>query len=112
MALLESYPWPGNVRELRNVIERTKILEDDPVVRAAALRAALGPALPAPSPGGPACSSRPRDSISRRYLLRQALQLSRGSKAGAARLLGLSRGTLRYRIEKYGLEAEIAGEGG
>ena len=46
-----------------------------------------------------------------RSLLVQALKKSGGSQTGAARLLGLSRDTLRYRLEKFGIDAASVREG-
>ena len=46
-----------------------------------------------------------------RSLLMQALKKSGGSQTGAARLLGLSRDTLRYRLEKFGIDAASVREG-
>ena len=98
------YAWPGNVRELRNVIEQTVLLANE---------ATIGPAqLPFCSLlGGLATATRPVDqsasSLSleqtERDLLSQALERTAWNVTHAARLLGVSRDTLRYRIEKHGL---------
>jgi Nif-specific regulatory protein len=84
---LESYEWPGNVRELANVIERAVVLGRGPVLNIADL------------PGRIAASEARRSSQSlsyrdamearRRELVIKALEQSHGSRAGAARLLGL-----------------------
>jgi DNA-binding NtrC family response regulator len=103
LAMLERYAWPGNVRELRNVIERVVILEDAAELRpehlpdelqlgARALDLEPGFKLPA---GGVDLERLEKD------LIRQALAQAQGNKTRAAELLGLSRDTLRYRIEKY-----------
>lgn len=101
---LESYRWPGNARELRNVLERILLLEDDD-------RITLGHLPPeirgAATPGGPV-SVLPAEGIDlerlEQELIRQALERAQGNKSSAARLLGLTRDTLRYRLEKYGIE--------
>jgi two-component system, NtrC family, response regulator AtoC len=100
---LEAYSWPGNARELRNVIERVLLLEDSDAIRADQLPAEVsgngtrnskGMVLPA---NGVDLEELERD------LICQALARADGNKTGAARLLGLSRDTLRYRLEKYGI---------
>ena len=108
MAMLERYAWPGNVRELKNVIERAMILEEGAEILPAHLPDELKPGgrvldlepgfkLPA---GGIQLEDLEKD------LIRQALEQARGNKTRAAELLGLTRDTLRYRVEKYGLSAE------
>lgn len=105
---LESYDWPGNARQLRNVLERIVLLRDDEIIDL--------PSLPAEFHGGVRGFSAPfgalplpEDGVDlealERDLIRQALSRTGGNKTRAARLLGLSRDTLRYRVEKYGLEA-------
>jgi DNA-binding NtrC family response regulator len=104
-ALLAGYAWPGNVRELRNVIERALLLASGdrlgsadlaPLLRPPAGDAGRGPAVTLPE-GGIDLESLERD------LIRQALERTGGNRTRAAGLLGLSRDTLRYRLEKYGL---------
>jgi DNA-binding NtrC family response regulator len=105
LAMLERYAWPGNVRELKNVIERAVILEEHAEVLPDHLPEELKPGgraldlepgfrLPA---GGIDLESLEKD------LIRQALEQARGNKTRAAALLGLTRDTLRYRLEKYAL---------
>jgi len=109
VGMMERYSWPGNVRELRNVIERAVILEDGPEILATHLPDELQPGARAVDlepgfrlpPAGIDLEELEKD------LLRQALRRTRGNKTRAAQLLGLSRDTLRYRIEKY----EMAGSG-
>ncbi len=101
LAAFEAHPWPGNAREIRNTVERILLLEDEGPITADSLPFAA-----------PAARVRPRfvlppagvslDEIERE-LICQALERTDGNKTGAARLLGLSRDTLRYRLEKYGL---------
>lgn len=99
---LVCYEWPGNVRELRNLCERMLVLFSGRVVAPENLPAELrGPSsgkglfrLPA---GGIRLDHVESDFI------RQALELTRGNRSQAARLLGLSRDTLLYRIKKHAL---------
>jgi DNA-binding NtrC family response regulator len=125
-ALLAGYAWPGNVRELRNVMERVVLLHSDeelgpepfaellrPAAAAAAARAAGPAAAPAsaPLPDDAAASDAfalPEGGVDleriERRLIAQALERTGGNRTRAAALLGMSRDTLRYRIEKFGIE--------
>lgn len=104
---LRRYAWPGNVRELRNFCERMAILFSG---------CDVGPDnLPWEIRRGDvsregAISFRlPASGVNLRDLevevIRQALALAGGNKSRAARLLGLTRDTLLYRIQKYLIEA-------
>ena len=115
LELLRSYPWPGNVRELRNVLERAILLEREDPLGAEVLFRVLGAAPGAPesaprsvSPGGRAPAlPLPAEGVDLQQLERawieQALERTGGNRTRAAALLGLSRDTLRYRLEKHGL---------
>jgi Nif-specific regulatory protein len=108
LQVLCSYSWPGNVRELENQIERAVILcehpsyvgvEDlSPRVRGLALAEATGGEADAP-PG------RIRDAVAEleRRMIRGALERTGGNKTEAARLLGISRESLRQKLRLYGL---------
>jgi two-component system response regulator AtoC len=99
------YGWPGNVRELRNVIERAMILESEDYI--------LPEHLPAEVVSGRVLSEGPGGVDVRippggidmgeveKELIRQALEMAEGNQSRAARLLGLSRDTLRYRMQKF-----------
>ena len=104
--ILLNYGWPGNVRELKNVLERAVILTQDNTIGPEHLPVRLQEER----------VSRPNVAVSlppqglsledvERSLLQQALEHSRHNKSQAARLLGLSRATLRYRLRKFGLDA-------
>lgn len=111
MKRLKEYPWPGNVRELQNVIERATILADgeemtlndlrflDAYAFAVAEDTVTDPDEP-PLSGVdlPATIER----IERERLV-AAMEESAGSKAKAARILGINRSTLYYRLRKHGL---------
>jgi two-component system response regulator AtoC len=97
-----AYSWPGNVRELRNLIEQTVLLAGTPVIEAAQL------ALPHPPVGTAAApddadADFPTLQETERNLLLGALQKTRWNVTQAAELLGISRDTLRYRIDKHRL---------
>jgi two-component system, NtrC family, response regulator AtoC len=105
MAVLEAYPWPGNIRELRNLIERAVLLAeseeldvaDFPKLEAPVEGAARGAGFELP-PGGVDFEALERD------LVLQALRRVRGNRTRAARLLGMNRDQIRYRIQKFGLQ--------
>jgi DNA-binding NtrC family response regulator len=103
---LEAHQWPGNVRELRNVIERAFILfpfmEELQVCH---LPAAVRP----PGATAPGTAQLPADlglPDAERWLLADAMRRAQGNQVHAARLLGISRPTLRYRLRKHGLGCE------
>lgn len=105
MAMLERYAWPGNARELRNVIERAVILEDGAEILPEHLPDELQPGARAVDlePGFALPASGVNLEELEKDLLRQALQRTHGNKTRAAELLCLTRDTLRYRLEKYGI---------
>jgi two-component system response regulator AtoC len=99
-ALLQ-HRWPGNVRELRNVIEQAVLMSDGPVVEALDLEWLPAPAGVLPV-GGDAIVAPTLEQVERDALQR-TLAASRWNVSHAARVLGISRDALRYRIEKYAL---------
>jgi two-component system, NtrC family, response regulator AtoC len=100
LAALDAYDWPGNVRELRNAVERAVLLGEGPVLTAEDFR------LPRSTEESGTLRLAPTGlgfEELERSLVRQALEMSGWNKAQAARLLGMPRDWLRYRIEKHGL---------
>jgi DNA-binding NtrC family response regulator len=104
-ALLRQYHWPGNVRELRNFCERMTILLGGQEILASNLPREIQ-ATGAAEKGNNTIRL-PDSGVSlgdvEQELIRQALIRAAGNKSRAARLLGLSRDTLNYRIRKYAL---------
>ncbi len=107
MEMLRAYHWPGNVRELRNVIERAFILHagaDE--IRPEHLTPELRKTGPQKRPGKivPAFTEEGLvlDDVERK-LIAEAMERSSGNQSKAARLLGVSRDTLRYRLKKHGM---------
>ncbi len=103
MSALERYEWPGNARQLRNVLERILLLQSTevidlhhlpPEIRNASEPESWSHVLP---PDGVNLEALERD------LIVQALRRTDGNKTRAAGLLGISRDTLRYRLEKHAI---------
>ena len=106
--LLMAHDWPGNVRELRNAIERAMILEESSVITAASLPIAITrPDSGAIHNGIPMGGATPLDALSlednERSLLVRALEKTERNQTQAARLLHITRDTLRYKMKKFNL---------
>jgi DNA-binding NtrC family response regulator len=99
-ALLAFHSWPGNVRELRHALERAVLAQPDGTIDSAHLEFA-----PAPRPAPPPPPPPPEVNLHRleREALAQALQRAYGNVSQAARMLGISRDTMRYRIARHAL---------
>src|SRR5471030_1940498 len=109
--MLRQHPWPGNVRELRNIVEQAVLLAPSPVIDAEHLNLCSPRIFLTQDEPGPAESDEskifPREGVQlatvERDLLVRALNHTDWNVTHAARLLGLSRDTMRYRIDKFGL---------
>jgi len=111
LAHLERYDWPGNVRELESVLERAVTLAEDAVVTTRDLPAQLQERSPA-APGDLVLPSGGlRFDALERDLLVKALEQSGGNASAAARLLGMSRRTFQYRMQKFGIRRAGEREG-
>ena len=124
MAKLREYNWPGNVRELENIIERAMILSKGLPLASVHLDFGRRAATHSNTPSGsvpvmaPAAASAPIPVVatddgrslaerlleSERKEIVAAVEKSRGNIASAARMLGINRSTLYYRLRKHGLE--------
>jgi len=107
------YPWPGNVRELQNAMEGAVALEEGDTLTLAALPRAIRE-----SAENEELSERfekktiPEEGVEldsvlsgmERHFLEKALERTSGNKTRAARLLGMSFRSFRYRLEKYDLD--------
>ncbi|NOY54061.1 MAG: sigma-54-dependent Fis family transcriptional regulator [Deltaproteobacteria bacterium] len=104
--LMMRYDWPGNVRELKNVIERAIILESSEMILSEHLPMEITMPSQSSTPKGLPVKL-PAEGISmsevEMELIRQALETAQGNQVHAARLLKMSRDTLRYRMKKYNL---------
>jgi transcriptional regulator with PAS, ATPase and Fis domain len=107
---LLAYHWPGNVRELENVIERSLVLCSGTRLGAADIRLDTDPRARQRT----ADDFLPEGVTLDEYeqsIIREALRRAGGNKSQAARLLGLTRNALRYRLSQMGLDnAKDAGE--
>jgi len=97
IAYLSWQPWPGNVRELRNVIARAVMFSDMATLRQADVRAALECSLSRTADAAPEPANDDRGRIL------SALGECAGNQTRAARLLGISRGSLIERLKRYGI---------
>jgi transcriptional regulator with PAS, ATPase and Fis domain len=91
-----NYAWPGNVRELSHTIERAVLMARSELVQAADL------GLHGQRSAAPSLDEMSLESVEA-VLIRKALARSAGNVSHAAEALGLSRGALYRRMEKYGL---------
>ena len=111
MQLLGGHYWPGNVRELQNVIERACALASGKELEAGDIQ------LDAPRNRSFSSAGTAAGAASDHFLpdnmtldqwedemIREALKRAGGNKSQAARLLGLSRNALRYRLSKIGID--------
>jgi DNA-binding NtrC family response regulator len=109
LQLLVNYYWPGNVRELQNIVERAAALARAPVLESSDIH------LDAPRarPSAQNNSFLPEGTTLEQWedeMIREALRRANGNKSQAARLLGLSRNALRYRLSKIGIADEPESE--
>jgi len=113
VAALKAHPWPGNVRELRNVMGRAMVLSGGGTIEPEHLN--LEPPRPAPRlepapaaapsqaaamPEGPL--SQAIDALEKQRIL-DALERCAGNQSRAAKMLGISRGTLLARLDAFGI---------
>ena len=138
LALLERHHWPGNVRELENVIERSLVVGKTDAIMVADLPPEIVAERLATGPGSVSTHARPRDAAAgtapnevpalaralfswarsqrtlkvlpavERELVICALEEMRGNQVQAAKLLGITRATLRKRIEKFGIQRDLS----
>lgn len=100
---LQAYPFPGNVRELENILERATALCSGQTIEADDLH--LSPEETAGDMVGRG-SETLDDYLNRleRQAIHEALQKTEGNRTAAARLLGVTFRSMRYRLERLGIE--------
>jgi two-component system response regulator AtoC len=110
LKLLMDYHWPGNVRQLENIIERGVALAAGPVLDVDDIhldqRGPAGATLAAGAGGVPFLPEGMTLELWEDEMIREAMRRANGNKSEAARLLGLSRNALRYRLAKLGVADE------
>jgi transcriptional regulator with PAS, ATPase and Fis domain len=100
---LKSYRWPGNVRELKNVCERLCILRQGQTIDIGNLPVEIT-STPSSTTHGFSLPEKGIDlEILEKDLICQALNRTNGNRSKSARLLGISRDTMLYRINKHNL---------
>jgi DNA-binding NtrC family response regulator len=133
---LEQYHWPGNVRELENIVRRALVVAKGDAILLSDLPPEIVGQNPSPNnatpiSAGPASAGEAgvTDVVSltrklfqwarkdpklklipavERELVLQALKETSGNQVQAAKLLGITRATLRKRIEKFGIQRELS----
>jgi len=130
--MLEKYHWPGNVRELENVVRRALVVAKGDAILPGDLPAEISGQGTAAGAGGPVPAMAGEGTVSdiaplarqlfqwarrdpklkvlptvERELVIQALKETNANQVHAAKLLGITRATLRKRIEKFHIEREL-----
>lgn len=105
LEVLQKYPWPGNVRELRNVLKRIMILDEPARLTEANfpnhILAGHNPRSSSKQQAfGAATGLMPLSEVERLQIL-YTLEMTENNKSKAARLLGISRQTLREKLRLY-----------
>jgi two-component system NtrC family response regulator len=108
IAILESYPWKGNVRELRNVMERAVLLLEEDELKEEHLSALAEISAAKEIDEDKFVLRIPSKGVAidlvLKTLIQKTLKITNGNQVKAAKVLGLSRSKLRYRMEQLGIE--------
>jgi two-component system NtrC family response regulator len=107
LKVFDSYCWPGNIRELENLMERLAALTEEERITVDDLPGFM---TRSGSEGGEFVMNLPPDGVAmdsvEEYLLREALRRNDGNQTRAAKFLRITRNTLIYRMQKYGLSSK------
>jgi two-component system response regulator AtoC len=108
--VLLAYDWPGNVRELENAIEQAMVLSDTETLNASAFPEKITAARPARAAAAVIDLLDPNDLSVKKatrtieeFLIRKALEATKGNRTRAAELLDLSHRALLYKIKEFGI---------
>jgi DNA-binding NtrC family response regulator len=103
--LFMEYDWPGNVRELKNAVERAMIFEEESLIMTKNLPISLNKGSFESSSNIPEKFAKNSLSLEEmeKELLKDALKTANGNQSQAAKLLKITRDTLRYKIKKHQL---------
>ena len=107
LSVLESYKWKGNIRELRNVMERVALLIEDNEVKEHHLSSLIENIKNEKEDDNFVLKIPPKGikiDLVLKSLILKTLKITNGNQVKAAKLLGLSRSKLRYRMEQLGIE--------
>lgn len=107
LAILESYKWKGNIRELRNVMERVVLLIEDNEVKEHHLSSLITNSKNEKDDDSFVLKIPPKGikiDLVLKTLILNTLKITNGNQVKAAKILGLSRSKLRYRMEQLGIE--------
>ena len=131
MELLHRYPWPGNIRELQSVLKQALLQAAGPVLLPDFLPASVTGATAAQRQrrrrrarrdwsrsSRPGCTRAARNCTPRRWsalerlLLTRVLRHTGGNQLQAAKILGITRGSLRTKIRDLGIRIDRTVSGG
>ncbi len=102
--ILLKQDWPGNVRMLKNIIEKTAIFADQPIIRAEQVMLALSSEKESTTNLPHNLSVQEYLDLKEKEFIERALLLSGGKKQNAAEMIGIDRATLWRKMQKYNLE--------
>lgn len=101
---ITAYHWPGNVRELENIIERSMVLSRNDVIQGEDIQLDACSVSTSAVDGVPFLPDGMTMEQYEQELIREALRRTDDNKSQAARLLGLTRNALRYRLSQMGVD--------
>ena len=111
LAMLEAHSWPGNVREFRNIIFRAVLSAEKSVelehiqLEPSTVAHSTAPISASPGNSSPLTGQTLKEAVAplEKEMIQKALKETGGNKVRTARLLGIDRKALYYKIQKHGL---------